>query len=404
MPVIKITQREVSKIQPTGPDGNQVYYYDSDLKGFGLRVSRTRMTFFAEGKIGRKTIRVTIGDASVVSPQKARSDALALLADLSRGIDPRAENRDQELESLTLKTIYDEYVRVRTARGKLKSRTIKDYNDVLRLYIPDWQDKPIVDITKDLVEQRHAHITARSPSKANLTMRLIRALANFAMDKTLSSGRPLLLENPVRRMTRQGLWNEIHRRTNFIETVQLKTWWAAVQTLPKDCETTRDFLIMLLLTGLRRENAESLKWEHVDFQKATIHIPDPKGRKPFTLPLSDYLINLLKNRKLVTGKSPWVFPGDGDSGHLVEPKRAIMLVRGKTGINFTCHDLRRTFTSIGERIGIGPYTLKRLLDHKLKSDVTFEYAQVSLDDMRAAMQGITDNVIATISKKAEEEK
>ncbi|MCK7578395.1 MAG: tyrosine-type recombinase/integrase [Chromatiales bacterium] len=52
-------------------------------------------------------------------------------------------------------------------------------------------------------------------------------------------------------------------------------------------------LLLLLFTGLRREEGASLDWSHVDLVGRTLTIPDPKNRNPHTLPLSDFLHELL---------------------------------------------------------------------------------------------------------------
>ena len=40
-----------------------------------------------------------------------------------------------------------------------------------------------------------------------------------------------------------------------------------------------------------------LPWEHVDLKDKTLLIPDPKNHEPLTLPLSDFLLRILNERK-----------------------------------------------------------------------------------------------------------
>lgn len=131
----------------------------------------------------------------------------------------------------------------------------------------------------------------------------------------------------------------------------------------------RHFLTFLLFTGLRRGEASSLKWKDIDFNDRTFTIQKTKNGDPLTLPIGDHIFELLQDRWGHYGNYDYVFPGSGKSGHLAEPKKGIYRVAETTGINFTCHDLRRTFITIAESLDISAYALKRLVNHRV-SDVT----------------------------------
>jgi integrase len=84
-----------------------------------------------------------------------------------------------------------------------------------------------------------------------------------------------------------------------------------------------DYLLLLVFTGLRRQEAVQLRWKHVDFQDRTLTVlPDPKNHEPHTLPLSDFVLALLTHRQglVVNG---YVFPRKDDTGYLTEPKSQI---------------------------------------------------------------------------------
>ena len=126
-------------------------------------------------------------------------------------------------------------------------------------------------------------------------------------------------------------------------------------------ETLRDYLFLNLFTGLRRQEAAQLQWNRVDLKAKTLRISDTKNRESHTLPLSDSLYKLLTRRKQVS-TSDYVFPGPGKDGHIIEPRKQMAKVIEATGIQFTVHDLRRTFITIAESLDIPAYALKRLLN------------------------------------------
>ena len=148
---------------------------------------------------------------------------------------------------------------------------------------------------------------------------------------------------------------------------------------------TRDYLFFLLLTGLRRGEGARLNWTDVDLQARRFTALDTKNNEPHTLPLSDYLLHLLKRRK-EKAENQYVFPGPGKHGYLIEPKKQLKKVVDRSRVNFTLHDLRRTFATIAERLDIPAYALKRLLNHKMTNDVTAGYIVTDVERLRDPMQ------------------
>ena len=88
--------------------------------------------------------------------------------------------------------------------------------------------------------------------------------------------------------------------------------------------------------------------------------------------------------------SPWVFPGSGKRGHLVEMKRLTHRVATLSGVAFTNHDLPRTFATVAESLDLSPYAIKRLLNHKMRGDVTSGYIIFDRERLRAPVQKIAD--------------
>ena len=86
MPTIRLTKRIVETLPH--PDAGQTLYRDDSLSDFGLRVGTRSKVFFAEGQVRRRTVRVTIGRADLLSPEVARQRAKALLGQMADGQDP----------------------------------------------------------------------------------------------------------------------------------------------------------------------------------------------------------------------------------------------------------------------------------------------------------------------------
>lgn len=83
----------------------------------------------------------------------------------------------------------------------------------------------------------------------------------------------------------------------------------------------------------------------------------------------------------------------------MEPKRQIARIILETGIQFSCHDLRRSFITIAEGLDIPAYALKRLLNHKMNGDVTAGYIMTDVERLRKPMQQITDYLLKCMGVK-----
>jgi hypothetical protein len=109
MAKLKLTARAVERLRAPDPSGKQRLYWDSTLRGFGVLVSGTtngRSYVVQRDLPGGKTRRITIGATNVLALDAARKRAEVVLADLYRGIDPKAAARDR----LTLRDALNDYL------------------------------------------------------------------------------------------------------------------------------------------------------------------------------------------------------------------------------------------------------------------------------------------------------
>lgn len=382
------------------PASGQTYVRDSELKGFALRVTPGSKSFVVEKRIDGKVRRMTLGRYPALTVEQARREAHKLLGKIATGGNPIAEKATHELQLTSLQQTFDDFLQ---ARKSLRPRTIYDYTRVMTVAFADWLPRPITAITKEKIAQRHRRLgTEHGEAYANLAMRVLRALFNFAkVQYEDSAGHSLLADNPVTRLTQTRAWYRVGRRQTLLKSHELAAWYGAVQKLKAlggSAEMVADYLLLLLFTGLRRQEAGQLRWEHVDLKGATLTIPDTKNHEPLMLPLSDFLIDLLKTRKQ-SAESPYVFPGGGKAGYLVEPRAQMTKVMIYSQLQFTLHDLRRTFITIAEGLDIPAYALKRLLNHKMQSDVTAGYIIADVERLRIPMQRVTDYILRAAKLK-----
>lgn len=285
---------------------------------------------------------------------------------------------------VTLRKVWRDYLRSRD----LKTATVRNYSQRLSGYLGDWLDMPITAITKDMIEERHRSIPAKA--MGNSVFRTLRALLHYAAAKYEDEhGRPILSHNPVRRLAEIRGWHRDRRRKTYIKPNQMAAWFKSVLAL--DDRTTRDLMITLLLTGMRKCEALALKWDNVDLDGGTITLLDTKNGEDFTLPLSKFLWRLLRVRR-THAKSEYVFPGRFRGAHLTSVEKAVRLINAESGVRFSLHDLRRTFITIGDELDLKNEVIKALVNHRPK-DVTEGYIVRSTERLRRATEMISAAIL-----------
>lgn len=371
-------------------DKDQVFYRDDQLKGFALRVTSSgTKSFVIEKNIGNKVRRITLGKYGALTVEQARKEAQKIIGQIATGIDPIAEKLSAKMSAVTLNEVFEDY---KKARKSLKHNTLYNYERVLTIGFASWGSKPLISITKDKVAKHHVKLgKEHGEAYANLAMRLLRALFNFASGQYEDAqGRTLITENPVKRLSQTRAWYKVDRRQTFIKSHDLAAWYQGVQALQN--ETLRDYLLLLILTGLRRQEGAMLKWENVDLKDKTFTAKDTKNNESHTLPLTDFLYKLLKSRSQ-NRINEYVFPGTGAAGHIIEPRKQMAHVTKASGVHFTVHDLRRSFITFAEGLDISAYALKRLMNHKMNSDVTAGYIVTDVERLRKPMQQINNYIL-----------
>src|SRR6516225_8897968 len=122
----KITKRTVDAVNPSGADQ---FLWDSDLKGFGLKVTaagnKVYILQYRKGGRGTPTKRLTIGRHGALTPDQARKEAARLLGAIAHGSDPAAV-RAAEKTAPTMTALAERFLAEHVGT-KTKARTAVEY-------------------------------------------------------------------------------------------------------------------------------------------------------------------------------------------------------------------------------------------------------------------------------------
>jgi integrase len=391
--------------------GQQKIYWDSELSGFGVRVTAGAKTYIVEARVDGKTVRVSLGGHGELTADAARKEAKMKLGQMAGGVNLNRLKAERIAEaaakSLTLGQVLEEYCK----EQNLRPNTVKQYKGLTKRCLSDWLDKPLNLITKDMVLKKHRELSAHKGPRSNSSgahtqadeaMLILGALWTYAAAvHGGSSGQLVLGDSPVKILKQAKAWHKKVRRQRVIHKHELKAWFDAVESLAvkrtgRIDRRIRDYLLFCLFTGLRRTEAATLTWSNVDLTAGYLKVDsaDTKNHEEHRLPLSSFVHQLLTER-FEARTSEYVFPGQGRAkgGHLVEVHDSLVKVAEVTGIQFSLHDLRRTFITIAEGLDIPHYALKKLVNHKTSGDVTAGYLAAGVERLREPMQLINDFIL-----------
>ena len=391
-----------STYQKYEPRRKDLYIRDTKLIGFYIRIrSHGKKTYNCEAKlngIGKK-VTVSIGDCSLFTAQQARKMAQENLVKIKTGVNPKEEFKKQLADGHTLVDLAEEYVSIR----ELAPNTVKDYLYRIPNQMPKLCNKDIKDLTVDDFVSWWSG--AKAKVSREVALRYVSSLLQYAI------ARKYIDENAAQDF-RKGVLGGIKKRPpkqTHISKLKIEDWVESLVRLspphpdfkdfkgpdayweePSISETTRDYVLFLLVTGKRKSEASNLIWKDIDFDVKTITIQKTKSGKIDILPMTNLLWHMLKYRfESKTKHKEYVFPNKYGSGPIVDIRRTLEKINTKAGIGHTtAHDLRRTFATMTRELGMTNQDTAILLNHA-KRDVTEGYVITSREIKRDNLDEVT---------------
>jgi len=425
------------------PEGKQqAFLWDTEAPGLAVRATANgAKAFIFESKLNRRTIRITLGDVrawvlkSVWANGKetqrgAREEASRLKTLIDQGRDPRqvsademaseqgkrdeqaaaalAEEAEARRNQITMGEVWGRYIGAR--RSKWSERHLFDHQKVIEpertkgtrtltaAVLASLAPLPLSALTPERIGEWLEAETPKRGTQAALAFRLLRAFINWCNEQPEYKG----IAAPdacARKVSREHL-PRAKAKSDALQREQLRLWFDAVRRIQNPTIST--YLQGLLLTGPRREELASLRWQDVDFQWNSLTIRD-KVEGERTIPLTPYFASLLrmlkaKNetaptvRRLQTLKergqewtpSPWVFSSQtSETGRLQEPSIAHRKALAAVGLPpVSLHGLRRSFGTLSEWCEVPVGVVAQIQGHKPSATAEKHYRVRPLDLLR----------------------
>lgn len=359
---MKLTKAAVAKLT-LPPEKEELFVYDDDLPGFGLRVRATKRTWFVSYRLGGRGSpqrRLTIGSLEQFDPDAARKAAKEMLAKVRLGGDPsqeKAESREQT--AVTLRATVERYLDV--AERRLKPRSYEEVKRHLQSHWKPLHDLPLAKVTRQHVAAQLAGIAKISgPFASNRSRAYLSAFFAWGMGEGLADMNPVVGTNKAT--------DEVSR-DRVLSTAELRAIW-----LEAGSGDYGAIVRLLMLTGQRREEVAALRWGEVDFKVSLWTLPKErtKNGRVHEVPLSAAALTVFmgvakrEGRELVFGVGQGPFSGWSNCKARLDSRVLARLKRADSDAvlpDWRLHDLRRTMATGMAELGVQPHIIEAVINH-----------------------------------------
>lgn len=374
----------------------QILVWDADVSGFGIRCRPNgRKCFVLKYRFENRQRWITIGIlGSPWTVESARATARKLLGEIVSGSDPAAR-RDFLRNAETMAELCHVYLENHGKRHKKERSWRSDESNIRNHVIPLLGHIKVHAINRSDIERfkfavadgktsvnRRAGKRVRlrvtgGTGAANRCLALLSKMFNLAEDWGLR----LQHTNPVRGV-KKFREKKIERYLSNEEFARLGEVLACAADQGLADLASVNAIKLLLFSGCRLSEVLTLKWDHVDFQRRCLHLPDSKtGAKTVYMP--EIAMNLLSKmpRNLL---SDHVFPGTGKEGHIVNLRKPWHRIRTAAELDdVRLHDLRHSYASVAAGEGMSLHIIGKLLGHT-QAVTTQRYAHLAANPMNEA--------------------
>lgn len=375
MPVQRITSQLVRSIR-CPDDSQKIDVFDSTTRGFMLEVrSSGGKTYYQRytDERGRER-QFKIGPADVLSLRQARQRAKQIKAEAILGSDPQ-RSREERRSIPTLQAFVDErYLPfIRTYK-----RSWKTDETVLRIHVlPVLGHNFLDEITAHLIVQ--LAMSMKTADYAPGTVARVVIILRYVFNLARKWGVLRSFENPARSVP---IPPDV-QRSRYLNDAELSRLVASIHA--DENTTAAKAILLLLLTGARRNEVTYARWDYIDWTHQTLFVPQSKNGRSRYIRLNSAALELLRSVEPIEG-NPYVFPAASTGRpmpHLFFPWDRIRKRAAVTDLRL--HDLRHSFASFLVNQGEDLHVVQKLLGH-LSARSTQRYAHLSPQRLGKAVE------------------
>lgn len=376
-----ISARLVASLQKSG---GRAEVWDIRLPNFFVQIRQSgHASFFVRTKCDGHLINRRLGDAATLSVAEARRMGVRLLQENVRQ-DLFSQRTHQEAmkrpNAMTLAEAMDAYY-IPHAKATKKSWFL-DVSLLRQHILPVFGSRFIATIGTPEIDQWHKALRSekgRSPMTCNHALFVLRRFYKLALETWQLPG---LVENPAHKVANFKVDNQRHV---YLKQDEIQRLQQAAQRLKNP--VVAPVIALLLLTGVRLQNALRARWDQFDEAAQVWHVPYTKSGKPQDVWLSDAALALLRGLSS-RDHSPWLFPHPRSNVPMRDMHYAWRQLQEQARLpGVRLHDLRHTFASIMIQEGYSLYVVQNALGHHSPT-MTMRYAHLANSTLKQAVNAV----------------
>lgn len=382
---MKLTKTVIDQLKYEGVNGATCIYWDDEIKGLGVRVFPSgQKTFVLSCFINGKHRIKKLERYGRITLKEARDKAQDCFSDLRHGLDPFDKKIIKE-NTFTVADLGKEYINRYAKRNK--KTWSEDRRRIDSYIVPAFGSKSVIDVVRKDVTFLFESIGKNHPYEANRIKALISKIFNFAIDEGLVP---------------EGFINPASRIRKFKE--EKRDRWIQPGELPRLAEEIQKeenifvqcAIWLYLLTGCRKNEILSAKWEQVNFEREELRLPVTKSGRVHYVPLSRPAMEMLQSLPRIEG-NPYILPGRRRGKPLVNISKPWIRIRKAAGMDdVRLHDLRRSVGSWMASAGVSLHIIGKILNHQ-DVKTTEIYARLQEDSTRKALNEHGEKIVSIVS-------
>lgn len=392
------------------PEGKtQAFLRDRKAPALRVRVTASgSKAFVFEAKLGRQTVRRTIGDVRAWTIEAARVEANRQRMLIDTGTDPRELERAQQAQraakaqteaaqAVTVGEAWAVYVEARKDRwGE------HHYRDHIRRAKAGGEEAvrgtrgrgktvagplyPLMQLKLNDLTPAAISLWAAKESKARETStlhswRLLRGFLSWCSEQP-QYAEVMPSQNAAKAKAVREVLGKAKVKQDALQREQLPAWFAAVRQLQNPQHAA--YLQTILLTGARPGEVLGMRWQDLNTKWKGLTIRD-KVEGERVIPLTPHVADLLAGLPRL---NEWVFASPSRDPQLRDkamsnPHKQHERACEVAGIEgLTLHGLRRSFKTLTEWLEIPAGVVAQLMGHKPSATAEKHYTVRPLDLLR----------------------
>lgn len=370
-------------------------FFDDKLTGFLVRVySSGTISFWCYYYFNGKKKWLQLGRFGKITVDQARMLAKKTIAEVSLGQNPAQSKKEMRKKLPAFGDLVEKYRSTYAKKNSLQTQ--RDYDYFLdKVLLPKLRHRELANIERAELEKIAFDFKSTKSKRTGKEMsgaRVNKMIALISRLFNLALGWQWITYNPAKGMEK---FREVKRERVATDEESARLLMSIQE---EEDPVYRNYFLVMWLTMARRGEIQKMRWEDLDLDAGFYRMETTKAGRPFTIPLNEDAIEILRGTPRISG-SPFVFTGRSGDKPINGISKAWQRIRSRARVeDLWVHDIRRTGGSNLVMNGASLQDVALVLNHSNLS-TTQRYAQLAQSHKQKIMDGHGDRLRGILQGK-----